>query len=138
MGCDAHVAIEYKPYTSPDREVRWDTWAIRLPTSRDYVLFGLLAGVRTRPKDGYEKRGLPQDVSTDVKTWLEESDFHSHSWLTPFEFYSACVKYEQVLKTEGYDDYPLAKEWQSLAELLVVLCKHYGPRNIRIVFAFDS
>lgn len=136
MGCDAHVAIEYRPTYAAERE-HWECWGTNLPTSRDYVLFGLLAGVRTRPKDGYDKRGMPKDASPEVRKWLDDS-FHSHSWLTPIEFYNTCVGYEQALKTDGYDEYTLSPEWQSLAEVLVVLTRHYGPRNIRIVFAFDS
>lgn len=133
MGADAHVAVEYKRF-----DKMWDCWALRLPTSRDYILFGLLAGVRNKTSESYTPRGIPTDASPEVRKWLEDSDFHSHSWMTPFEFYNVCLLYEQSLKRDGYDEYTLSRDWQALAEIMLVLTRHYGSRNIRIVFAFDS
>lgn len=52
--------------------------------SRDYWLFGLLSrGVRTEWPFSFAERGLPNDVSPELKhdsdKW--DSDGHSHSWL---------------------------------------------------------
>ena len=134
MGADCHVAIEWKPR----EDYPWECWAINLPVSRDYVLFALLAKVRGQYTNSSDPRGIPNDVSPEVKEWFDTSGFHSHSWLTPVEFYTTCVSYEQSIKNDGYDDYTLSEEWQSLAEVILVLSKHFGVNHVRIVFAFDS
>lgn len=42
MGCNSHLAIEYKPYADGS----WWGWASGIPESRDYVMYGVLADVR--------------------------------------------------------------------------------------------
>lgn len=53
--------------------------------SRNYQLFGLLAGVRT---PGPDPLGIPSDISQEVLEALEwyGSDFHSHSYISLEDF----------------------------------------------------
>ena len=97
MGCDIHIVLER------NFEGKWiglrdlsgiDCKALRFAaedgytkgyvwwkvTSRDYDLFGALAGVRR--EKGPEPRGLPDDVSdlAQALSDIEGADGHSHSW----------------------------------------------------------
>lgn len=80
MGCDIHIYAEYKKKGS-------DHWigAGKLDRSRNYDLFGVIAGVRLyhEASQQFEPRGLPDDSSEYVRdiyrAW--ESDAHSESHL---------------------------------------------------------
>lgn len=85
MGCDIHVYLERKNdmedwehiYVSDRRGTKVDSY------TRDYLLFGLLGGVR---HDGcnctHDYRGLPQDISNEInkeyQSW--DGDAHSATW----------------------------------------------------------
>lgn len=62
--------------------------------SRNYSLFGALAGVRGR---GPDPRGVPDDVSVlaahEIANW--DADGHSHSWMTMDEALPIFVKMGQ-------------------------------------------
>jgi hypothetical protein len=68
-------------------------------TSRNYELFGALAGVR---REGPPPRGLPQDVSVlalhMVENWGE--DGHSHTWMTMDEALPAFIQNGQFGRIE--------------------------------------
>jgi hypothetical protein len=66
MGCDIHGYIEYDNWTSHDGVVHRSCFGENLG-SRDYKMFGLLAGVR-RGSPIYPPRGLPENLSFDVKS----------------------------------------------------------------------
>mgnify|MGYP007071612154 FL=1 len=66
MGCDIHGYIEYEDWTDNDGKVHRSCFGENLGT-RDYSMFGLLAGVR-RSGCVFEPRGLPENVSFDVKS----------------------------------------------------------------------
>lgn len=109
MGCDIHIHIEYKVGDQPwqadrhhKREVEEDDdGSVRISqvthSSRDYELFGNLAGVRG---SGGKAIGLPEDCSEIIKTSTDQSnkfgDDHSHSYSSLKEFKSALYK-------SGYD-----------------------------------
>lgn len=93
MGCDIHLNVEkkvggkwvcinplhysnYNNYEKPlDSEIFDD---------RNYELFGFLAQVRTEQKNGFEPKGLPEDVSVKVREKYSKWgwDAHSTSYLT--------------------------------------------------------
>lgn len=153
MGCNSHLVIEtaYRYSNNENKPVvHWNTWAAGIPESRDYVMYGLMAQVRQQFEESHEARGVPADCDSDTKVFLQlededgkpippdHRDFHSHSWLSVMEFVRVLHDYESILKREGVDDWSLAKEWQALTEVLIVLSKHYGHHNVRLVFAFDN
>lgn len=112
MGCDIHVYYEARrrhtdkdpaissrwfnldnyrpnPYKGYEGEKDWSHESIY--HGRNYDLFTLLAGVRDYSETGNpviaEPRGIPGDVSPEVKQIVEDwdSDGHTHSWYSLFE-----------------------------------------------------
>lgn len=59
MGCDIHMYLEYSDFTGSDGEPYWNTFVAN-GGSRDYRMFGLLAGVRCDIAPVVEPRGLPE------------------------------------------------------------------------------
>lgn len=112
MGCDIHMVLERRirgewvgmhsyrgiepnavdAYSLSEQEVpplkSWITYKIM---SRNYDLFGELAGVRREGSLGNEPRGLPEDMSQLTRVLSEEwaGDGHSHSHLSLLEFVQA-------------------------------------------------
>jgi hypothetical protein len=150
MGANCHIAIEYRPtWNNQSLSKEWYVWAMQIAEARDYVLYSLLAKVRGSYDKSYDPRGLPSNVSDEVKVWMDTAADHSHTWLTPVEFYNTCIYYEQAIKADGYNGYngydgyderllTLASEWQALSEVVLVLSKHFGIKNVRVVMGFDS
>jgi hypothetical protein len=95
MGCDIHTTIECQTPSG-----RWESVPhFELFDFRNYNLFAWLAGVRnyTDIQPIAEPRGLPDDVSDQVRAQVEAwgSDGHSVSWLslkelTGFDYDAAC------------------------------------------------
>lgn len=83
MGCDIHAVMEIKI------NGRWGYYT-EIEIGRDYELFGRMAGVRDNAVEPIANaKGLPEDLSDVAKlyfrTYLEESVFHNHSFLTNSE-----------------------------------------------------
>ena len=93
MGCDIHAYTEQlidgkwvsnqawaDKYGDGSLDVEWETRY----TNRNYHLFGLLADVREDTGFNLTPRGLPLDVSPQVKLASDDwgSDAHSHSFFT--------------------------------------------------------
>ena len=78
MGCDIHLHIEVKI------DGKWEHYGCP-DIHRNYLLFGVLAGVRNEEviPVSYPK-GLPNDITKITKMHYYENwkhDAHSHSWL---------------------------------------------------------
>lgn len=111
MGCDIHMFVEYKIGDAPwqadkNHRVSEEDGYRNLEqfpfTSRNYELFGKLAGVRT---SGPDPKGLPDDASEIIKNSTKEDenygDDHSHSYCS-FKEYKAALKAAGVkLKKHG-------------------------------------
>jgi hypothetical protein len=145
VGCDIHAYVEvqgdqdwqkvgavfdnpdYRPESPPndwntprtDHPIRW----------RDYTLFGILAGVRNRSGNQpiAEPRGLPSDVTPDVRRLSEEfgDDGHSHSSL----LLSEILGWE-----DGFPQWQ-GDEWGKAIEIMKKLGE---PDRVRMVFWFDN
>lgn len=100
MGCDIHV---YKEKLIDGKWVTADEWETlehgqeagvcyekRAYTGRNYELFGLIAGVRRESDDSIAPRGLPWDVSKEVKEEFRNwgADAHTPSYLYLHELIS--------------------------------------------------
>lgn len=92
MGCDIHTAVEVKRGSTWVDVNEWvyeedeDYLDIKneLISSRNYKLFGLLAGVRSdEPNPLAQGRGLPEDVTAKVAQFHEDN--HSLTWFTVAE-----------------------------------------------------
>jgi hypothetical protein len=107
MGCDIHLFVEVRQQDGAWKSVdEWETEDdyIHVPykksyyDGRNYDLFAILANVRNghgfagvKTGEGFNPialpKGLPDDVSEQVKQYSDrwDSDGHSHSWLTVAE-----------------------------------------------------
>lgn len=58
MGCDIHAYLEFTDFTKADGEPYWKSFT-RDGGSRNYVMFGVLAGVRVPDAQLFEPKGMP-------------------------------------------------------------------------------
>jgi hypothetical protein len=94
MGCDIHLYKEKKiggSWVTADewQEDKYEEGRKEVPyekrfTDRNYNLFGVLAGVRQEYPFSLTPRGLPFNMSPEVKADAEmwDADGHSHSYLS--------------------------------------------------------
>ena len=92
MGCDIHIHCEYKKndtwYNCDNFVWNDDTKVYEFEDiywGRNYDLFGILAGVRSREFPIIDiPRGLPNNISAKTKEFAEmwEGYAHSHSYIT--------------------------------------------------------
>lgn len=128
MGCDIHFYVERRV---DGRWVSADTWTPNkfytpgeddgerpfeiahenyFYKDRNYALFAVLAGVRNRTNVTpiAEPRGLPDDVSDEVRAESEAytGDGHSHSWLTVAELdahdWTRKITFQGCVDAENY------------------------------------
>lgn len=103
-----------KPTDSPELSTAWDGEIERIPmqeaqvyTSRNYGLFGILAGVRWRAPHQFPKKGVPDDASPEYKAEVAnwDADGHSHSYLSLKELVEWPHWHEIASsQEEDYDD----------------------------------
>jgi hypothetical protein len=95
----------------------------------DYTLFSILAGVRNYSGNEpiAEPRGMPPDVSSEVRRLSERfgDDGHSHSWL----LLSEILGWNDGFRAWNED------EWGVAIEIMKTLG---NPDRVRMVFWFDS
>jgi hypothetical protein len=147
MGCDIHIYVEKKigdtwfPITplehNPDYEEKYGDSAWNHPlrlnhynydVGRNYRVFSMLAGVRNgigfaSIKTGEpitpiaDPRGLPEDVSAEVKAESDEwgVDGHSHSWLTLAEL-DAVPWQTNLIRLCGFVDPRQFQEYEERGE----------------------
>ena len=128
MGCDIHFCVERRVDGVWQTADRWTddegyiTNVDRFYEGRCYDLFAILADVR----NGYgfagvttgsgfvpisAPRGLPANVSSEVKTFAEgwDGDGHSHSWLTLKELLD--FDWTRTTTKQGYVDLVSYARW---------------------------
>ncbi len=167
MGCDIHMFIEKRlrstdPWQLDEHHVKEPDESYLKETSctgRNYEMFGAMAGVRRPDNAIFEERGIPSDVSPELKEEASGPDWHSHSWLTPEEFKQCLDKCDysvhDTYSTEAFYDGPWDKgpgdytpiyrycmkwlEEHAVDNILLGREKDpaYSP-EIRLVFWFDN
>lgn len=169
MGCDIHMFIEYKVGDNPwfaDKhhsvpKYEDDEYARQVDsTSRNYYLFGQLAGVRTA---GPTPKGLPKDVTDLVKRTSDGygTDGHSHSFIYLDDFAKVVkTNYDKYLHNNDfepiafYDDFRLNYSYPNLVAYLIkqkelleldaesekmILGQEFNTKvEVRLVFFFDN
>lgn len=148
MGCDIHATAEVRTGDG----WRASDWLVF--DGRNYGIFGFLADVRNYSHSPViaEPRGMPDDVTPEVRGGGEWTDAHSHSWLTLAEL--LAYDYEQVFWdrriTRDGNGAALAEEGEGehlpLREFLGAwffseldrLAALGPPEDVRIVFWFNS
>ena len=68
MGCDIHAFLEYK--SKVDATSFWEPFSGELNIYRNYDMFALLAGVRGFHNKSLLAKGLPKDLSYELKDEL--------------------------------------------------------------------
>lgn len=164
MGCDIHMFVEVRrdgEWQSADKWAPYKYWeesdgTPRLTvnyddqryTSRNYVLFAVLADVRNnrvepRVAPICDPRGLPNDCDPRVKAEADcwEGDAHSHSWLTMAELrgYNWGQSTAPLMRNGDWAPGDTYAEWCSgFLSVLDTLDGLGAPDDVRIVFWFDN
>ena len=137
MGCDIHVFREVQRNNNQWaclEEMQDEDYIPGIYIPRNYMLFGLLAEVREEVPLAFPYRGIPDDVSPEVK---QESDYmgcdcHTPSWLELEEMKRKQT--ELLLSSE-----PHAQEClEYLQEFMASLTWPDNAKNCRVVFWFDN
>jgi hypothetical protein len=125
MGADASYLIEYK------RGGNWYSM-FEVDASRDYPLFGLLAGIRRRCEEGplYPVRGEPEDF--DPTRHFSDCYTVSVGWLTLDELEAVFAEREKDT-TPGWGE-PAERG----AILAVMRSLAESTDGVRFVFGFDQ
>lgn len=125
MGCDIHFHVER-------RSEGVDNWEYmgEFSISRNYELFGHLAGVRAHEVETiHPPRGLPMDTSPQLNEEFEycRLDAHSGSWCLLGEAHSFFLCHEQY----EYIDH-------EFHAFLKFMNQAFGAGEIRFVYWFDN
>ena len=166
MGTDVHFFLERRinggPWTPDPKHVSATPHIehSELPClgARSYEFFGLISGVRSMTKSLYEPRGLPSDLSEDLRTIYDVRMYHTPSWLWPFEVERALSKHFKrrhlaLTKQGNLQDYedPFRGEWRLDYSAIIyidrildmekaenLLLNTDNKTEFRFVFWFDS
>lgn len=95
MGCDVHAYLEYSSWDNREGEPYWDC-LVANGGSRNYALFGLLAGVRGSLNPVVEPRGLPEG---------------KYSWAVAEAEFITISDDPRLLDDEGYCSRETALSW---------------------------
>ena len=117
MGVDIHVHVESynKEIAKWEEEAWWDAKDNKQPVydGRNYGLFGILAGVCSTSGSLVSPRGLPDDLSDEVKEeWGDGKYWFSPTWYDycELEAYvyalsSSAIIIRKLLRDYAYKDY---------------------------------
>ena len=159
MGCDIHFLVERRRHKRPPSYGENWTWELLFPedddvspedrkyarreghrwmpweffSDRNYELFGVLANVRRDGPPIAEPRGLPDDLSSDARKYIDDYGGidHTPSWLLLSEVlaYDWSARAREVTHPAPFDRF-------------LAMCARvgrFGPSDeIRFVFFFDS
>lgn len=107
MGCDIHMYIEYTNKKRKEENLNegktpyWFNFGSRINPGRNYTMFAVLAGVRGRYKDSFERKGK---IPVNQLGWSSRDDFYIYISEKPID-YEHSVTPEQAKKWEerGYE-----------------------------------
>jgi hypothetical protein len=174
MGTDIHCFVEEKMYHSgiykTNRTGFWlsmdkwtkSSWAILYPKEnnpiweversdmvfkeRNYDLFEILANQRNSENMPYisEPRGLPEDVTPEIRLQIRNSECHTTTWYTAeellafnwnqvFHYEDETMNGEKIMESVNY-----AECGKSFLEILNRIVGRKNPSDIRLIIAFDN
>jgi hypothetical protein len=122
MGCDIHLCIER---LQPGSDT-WITFAKGITLSRNYQVFGRLAGVRGETVPVIQPRGFPEDAWSDTREDFDDwigSDRNTPTWLSLIEWDAAL-------------DHSVTVEYHAITAALKTL--ESGGYKTRVVLWFDN
>lgn len=128
MGCDIHAFIEYT--SSGDLDVDYVDCFCELELDRSYDMFSKLANVRGFYKESSDPKGLPSNISYNVKCKVDEwEDAHSKSYLTYKEYKQLIKECEDTMEFVPIQYIVILKTMKALSKFYC---------DVRLVFWFDS
>lgn len=116
MGCDIHTYVEYSTFTTREGEDYWKNLT-KNGGSRDYLLFGVLAGVRVPDVKLFDPKGMP------------EGDY---GWQTNEDYWTLIAPPSHPEWAEEDDDYcslDKALEWRKHGSV-IQFDKDGNPRRV--------
>lgn len=145
MEVDIHGSVEFRD-ANLDEGRDWKDWYAVINAGiildRSYAMFGSLFGVRN-PTDFVPvaaDRGLPDDVSEEVKGDAEGEGNHSYTWITWEEL--QAVDWDATGLIYGTDRISrrdaLGDSGCLLLDLMKPLAERYGEQCVRLVVWFDN
>ncbi len=147
MGCDIHMYKEmYKDgkwvnesqssvIEQEDEYYTYSTLSIdEVGLNRNYWLFGLLAEVRSVFPYSFQAKGLPDNISPEVKKMADSwnRDGHSHSYLTVLELQNKAT--ELLLENPN----PQISDQITMIKEIISQFIYKDKESQRIVFWFDN
>lgn len=106
MGTDIYIHIEHK-----SRKKKRFVYDFEAEGERAYLLFGVMAGIRGDYDALFEPRGLPKDVSSEIKEEYKEFGGHTPSWLTTEEFFKCLDSYYMKCTRCAGNSEKIVLEW---------------------------
>ncbi|NBB79925.1 MAG: hypothetical protein GVY36_10840 [Verrucomicrobia bacterium] len=139
MGCDIHPYICRWTEDEGFENFSYE----QLDFARNYVIFGLMAGIRGN-EQLFEPRGLPDDLPSAVQFAFEynRDDWHTPSWLKIDELREVRDVYvrhmEKSGKRRGYPGQHLAGIIGMMDSAEQWWNQHFGGGDAILVFWFDN
>jgi hypothetical protein len=129
-----------------DKATRWEVQPKDMVfTARNYNLFAILANQWNSINMPYisDSRGLPEDISKEIRLQIKYSELHSATWFTArellefnwnqlFEF-GVTMDGEKRIETVNYKE--CGSEFLNVLKCLV---GSKNPSEIRLIVAFDN
>ena len=101
MGCDIHCYIEYKKKEPKKFDSKdWMSFGGRINPSRNYWMFGFMAGVRCQFQGSKEPKGLPEDIGYIAE--MESRLYINHSEKSSFEIRDCSLEDAKRWESHGY------------------------------------
>ncbi len=156
MGCDIHAMIEKRaiaPSYEANDEIKLWPWWVNCGDpefTRDYTLFGILAGVRDKIVPPiFLPRGMPENACREMSAWYQSwgEDAHSASYVTLAELRSYDIASLRKRKlVESYDVKTVSRLIRRLKSFMkgMPTIEGIGGRQIqdesvvRLVYFFDN
>ena len=155
MGCDIHWWSETRKdeqwhcdqKTTFTNDPEDDIYMYGLRGShRDYRWFGLLAGIRTAWEYSFQPKGIPEELSIEVKKVFDQwsIDCHSHSYLTRAELKGKLKElgHQRVallLQAPANHEMEAAQHFITrLTKTIAQLSADVPDTDQRIIFCFDN
>ncbi len=129
-----------------DKAPRWEVQRKDMVfTDRNYDLFAILANQWNLVNMPYilEPRGLPEDVSKEIRLQIKYSELHSTTWFTAKELLEFNWKqvFEYDVTMDGQKGIETVNFKEIGSEFLHVIKRLAGsenPSEIRLIIAFDN
>ena len=158
MGCDIHWYSETKKdgtwrcdqaesfHTDEDPDYEHHDMNNFPNPGRDYWMFGLLADVRCDVPYGFAAKGIPDELSPEVKTIFDQwdCDGHSHSYLTREELKAKLAELAPkraellIAPVKGATIAMVQHHIGRLKEIIGNLDAEVPDSDQRIIFCFDN